>query len=193
MKKFIFSLETVLKIRKRNEESKLGLLSEVVSRINQFNQDILKNEEEIEHQNEAFMEYLQEGTTTHNFTVHQSFLKRLNQENEFYQKKIEDENENMNFARSEYIEANKQKKIIEILKEKRYKEYKDKILKFESLEMEEFNNNLLNKLRKAQRYGDKESGVSHYESYEDSEEINDKKQRSEYDKLQEYIKQYQNL
>ena len=190
MKKFKFRLETVLKIRKRAEDEKLKQLSLVVSKINEFNRDIRKNEEDIERENNEFMEYLGKESSLHNYVVHQAFLKRLHFENTEFKTKIENEATNLNNARKEFSEASKHRKVIEILKEQKVKEFNALLQKQEREETEEFNLNRMSAQRRAKKNDDRKTGIEHFERFDDDNEIIIKKPKSEFEKLQEHYDKF---
>ena len=186
MKRFKFNLESVLNIRKKKEDENLKSLAEVVGKINQFKKDIKSNEDAIESQNNAFTAYLQKEASLDQYTIHQRFLNRLQIENEEFHNKINEESENYEKARIEYIEASKQKKILEILKEKKLRLHNEQIIKEEIMEQEEFNNNLLNLKRKKIKNGSdriKPEVTTHDE--DDYYETLVEKYQSDFDKLKE--------
>ena len=149
MKKFRFSLETYLKLKELQENKKLGELSEVLGRVNEYRQGIEDNKASISAQNELFSGAVQPGSSIAGYAAHEAYIKRLYSENDRYHEKIEGEEENLQKARADYIQANKEKKILEILKEKQWQKYREQLLKMETLEVEEFNNSRTGKKRAA--------------------------------------------
>ena len=140
MKKFRFSLETYLKLKQLQENKKLGALSVVLGRVNEYRQGIENNKASISAQNELFSGSIRPGSSIAGYAAHDAYIKRLYSENDRYFEKIDGEEENLQKARADYLQANKEKKILEVLKEKQWQNYREQLLKMEALEVEEFNN-----------------------------------------------------
>lgn len=154
MKKFRFKLETVLKLRTMKLDEKIRALAEIVSLINSYKARILENEGEIELSRTKLNETIQAGVDLSGFRAFDAYIKRLYIENENYMLEIEKQNPVLNKAREEVFEARKHVRILEILKEKKLKEYNDLLSKIERNEIEEFN--LISASRR-KRNGDREA------------------------------------
>lgn len=139
MKKFKFHLETILKLRTLTLDEKIRALSEIVSLVNSYKTAITENEAEIEKSRKKLSDTLKEGVDLAMFRSFDAYIKRLYTENDDFLVKIEDLEPELNKAREEVYEARKHVKVLEILKEKKWKEHRKLISKLERKETEEFN------------------------------------------------------
>lgn len=120
-------------------DEKFRALAEIVSVVNSYKLQIQENEKEIEISRMQLNESVQAGADLTNFRAFDAYMKRLYVEIENYFVEIEKQNSALNQARIEVNEAIKQVRIIEILKEKKIKEFNDMVSKVERNETEEFN------------------------------------------------------
>ena len=131
MKKFKFNLEPLLKIRKIEEDKMLKELSKVTSEINKINDHINENLKKI--QDNKF--------DTNNFKEYQyknKFLNTLINKNKDLKIKLEQFSNELKTHRNNFIKAKNRKKVLEFLKENKYKEYNKKYNKKERVELEEY-------------------------------------------------------
>lgn len=139
MKRFRFSLETVLKLRGWREEEEIRRLSLVVSKLNSLIGEKDSNEREIESSYEAILASSKVGTSLSDYLSIEQYIQGLMRRNEELEERITAQNEEVNLVRKDVMVARMNKKVIEVLKDKRFAEWKKKRNKMERREVEEFN------------------------------------------------------
>lgn len=140
MKRFQFNLEPVLSLRKKKEDEKLKSFSLVAGEINQIRNSIRENEKQIEFLTEDSDSL--RGASLRDYQLHQGYIRSLITRNENLESNIEDKKPELDAKRAELILAQKDRKILEILKENQYKAYKKLYFKKEKFELEEHYNQL---------------------------------------------------
>ncbi|MBE8363601.1 flagellar export protein FliJ [Leptospira borgpetersenii] len=140
MKRFQFNLEPVLSLRKKKEDEKLKSFSLVAGEINQIRNSIRENEKQIEFLTEDSDSL--RGASLRDYQLHQGYIRSLITRNENLESNIEDKKPELDAKRAELILAQKDRKILEILKENQYKVYKKLYFKKEKFELEEHYNQL---------------------------------------------------
>ncbi|EKR65516.1 MULTISPECIES: flagellar export protein FliJ [Leptospira] len=138
MKRFQFNLEPVLNLRKKKEDEKLKSFSLVAGEINQIRNSIRENERQIEFLTGGSLR----GASLRDYQLHQGYIRSLITQNENLESDIEDKKPELDAKRAELILAQKDRKILEILKENQYKAYKKSYFKREKFELEEHYNQL---------------------------------------------------
>ncbi|MCG6151889.1 flagellar export protein FliJ [Leptospira bandrabouensis] len=139
MKRFRFSLETVLKLRGWREEEEIRRLSLVVSKLNALIGEKDTNEREIESSYEAILNSSKVGTSLSDYLSIEQYIQGLIRRNEELESRIATQNEEVNLVRKDVMVARMNKKVIEVLKDKRFAEWKKKRNRSERREVEEFN------------------------------------------------------
>ncbi|TGM66617.1 flagellar export protein FliJ [Leptospira meyeri] len=139
MKRFRFSLETVLKLRGWREEEEIRRLSFVVSKLNALIGEKDSNEREIESSYEAILSSSKVGTSLSDYLSIEQYIQGLIKRNEELSDRIKAQNEEVNLVRKDVMVARMNKKVIEVLKDKRFTEWKKKRNRAERREVEEFN------------------------------------------------------
>jgi flagellar export protein FliJ len=137
MKKFKFKLEVVQKLRERKVDEEIRKLSIVVGNINKLKNIITENNKSIQNSIDSFTSIV--GEDINYLRIFDTYIKSLNLQNEYLQKNIEEQQENLEEARQKVISARKEVKVIEILKEKKYKEFYEHMLRLERAEEDEVN------------------------------------------------------
>ncbi|EOQ96896.1 flagellar FliJ protein [Leptospira wolbachii serovar Codice str. CDC] len=139
MKRFRFSLETVLKLRGWREEEEIRRLSIVVSKLNSLIDEKDSNEREIESSYEAILASSKVGTSLSDYLSIEQYIQGLMRRNEELETRIKTQNDEVNLVRKDVMVARMNKKVIEVLKDKRFTEWKKKRNRMERREVEEFN------------------------------------------------------
>ncbi|HOJ77337.1 MAG TPA: flagellar export protein FliJ [Bacillota bacterium] len=133
MKKFKFKLETVLKVRTRLEDLRKRELRQAELRLEEALRQLKRRQAEIAETTAMYQENLQKQRLDLNLaTYYHNYLNKLNQLLVEDYARIDRCNEDLAKARQNLIEATKEKKIVEKLKEKAYEEYKSAELKQET-------------------------------------------------------------
>ncbi|TGN19224.1 flagellar export protein FliJ [Leptospira idonii] len=143
MKRFRFSLETVLKLREWREEEEIKRLSIVVSELNSLFAEREFNEKEIARSYQEIESSAKVGTSLSDYLSIERYIQGLMKQNEELGHSIERKNEEVNLVRQDVLVARKDKKVIEVLKENRFNEWKKKRNRAERKEMEEYNASIL--------------------------------------------------
>jgi len=131
MKKFSFSLENVLQLKKFNEEECRMALGLAVSMLNEIENKI--KETAVKHLHAA-SERLKDSST---MMIWSNYITRLEQETERLMEQAAQAEIVVEEKRTEYMEAFKELKAMEKLKEKKEKEYKKEMDTMESAEVDE--------------------------------------------------------
>ncbi|TGL69811.1 flagellar export protein FliJ [Leptospira jelokensis] len=139
MKRFRFSLETVLKLRSLKEEEEIRRLSLVVSKLNALISEKENNQKEIQSSYEAILSSAKVGTSLSDYLSIEQYIKGLIRRNEEIDHRIENQTHEVNLVRKDVMVARMNKKVIEVLKDKRFLEWKKKRNRMERREVEEFN------------------------------------------------------
>ncbi|PJZ56527.1 flagellar export protein FliJ [Leptospira barantonii] len=140
MKRFQFNLEPVLNLRKKKEDEKLKAFSLVAGEINQIRNSILENEKQIDFLTGESVSL--HGASLRDYQLHQGYIRSLITQNENLESDIETRKPELDAKRAELILAQKDRKILEILKENQYKTYRKLYFKKEKFELEEHYNQL---------------------------------------------------
>ncbi|TGK09857.1 flagellar export protein FliJ [Leptospira fletcheri] len=119
MKRFRFRLEPVLRLKKIAEEKKLQELSELVAEINRRSSEIENNETKIAN----LTSKPSETYDLREYSYLQTYIRQLLTKNSELTEEIRTFDEPIAKKRLEVNEARKDKKVMELLKEKRYSEY----------------------------------------------------------------------
>ncbi|MCZ8344355.1 MAG: flagellar FliJ family protein [Leptospira sp.] len=139
MKRFQFSLETLLKLKARKEEEEIRRLSSVVSKLNQLIAEKETNQLEISRSYQMITNSAKVGTSLNDYISIERYIQGLTKRNEDLESRIANQNSEVDLVRKDVLVARKNKRVIEILKERRYLEWKKKRKRIEQKEVEEFN------------------------------------------------------
>lgn len=145
MKKFKFRFETVLKVKEKKEEQlKREFMQLIALKIRQENllKEIEKEKQKMA--KEKFNEK-QSGTDIQTLIYYEEYCNLLRKEISLTEKKIKELQEKADIKREELIEASKQKKIFEKLKQSDFNEFKALLLKNEQQILDEIAINKFNR------------------------------------------------
>jgi flagellar FliJ protein len=126
MKKFRFSLEAVLTLKKMKEEEAFRDLSVFVSEINEMQNRKQKNYREMEKAKDDMTSYLRKGANLDSYKPYEEYIKFLENININMDSEIEKRQPDLEIARGKLIEAQKEKKVLELLKENRKRKWQRK-------------------------------------------------------------------
>ncbi|OLY64757.1 flagellar export protein FliJ [Leptospira santarosai] len=185
MKRFQFNLEPVLNLRKKKEDEKLKSFSLIAGEINQIRNSIRENERQIESLTGDSLH----GASLRDYQLHQGYIRSLITRNENLKSDIDDKKPEFDAKRAELILAQKDRKILEILKENQYKAYKKVYFKKEKFELEEHYNRLKS-IQRRKNYESPEPAprIFTYDSGSRTESSNDNSGASEIKKLYDRYK-----
>jgi flagellar FliJ protein len=142
VKRFRYSLETVLKLREIREEEELKKLSIVVSELNLLFTEREFNEKEIQRSYLDIESSARVGTSLSDYLSIERYIQGLAKMNDELDLRIQDKNKQVDIVREGVLIARKDKKVLEILRENRFKEWKKKRNRAERKEIEEYNENI---------------------------------------------------
>lgn len=137
MKKFSFSLEPLLKIRKIKENEEYRKLSEIVGKINSIQDEISYFQNEINKESEYLLEKIKGKISIQDYNFYAQVTKSLELKIQELQNEIKQMEPDLELAKIRLIQARKDKRVIEILKEKAYQEFQKKLKKEEKKELYE--------------------------------------------------------
>jgi flagellar protein FliJ len=140
MKKFRFQLEGYLKVKKAFEQKKLGELAKVVRKANVFREQQQNFDDEYSARLKAQrVKFTQQATPVTELRDTYDYLAALRRRKEVATKQIVDLEPEMAARRNEYNAARKERRVIEILREKRVHEHRQQTEKEEVAFLDEFN------------------------------------------------------
>ncbi len=184
MKKFKFSLETVKKLRKIKVDEEIRNLSVVVGNINRLNNEIKENNKEISDSVSTFPDLVKSDMKY--LKMFDGYIKGLTLKNEQLQKSVSEQDQFLEDARQKVILARKDAEIIEIIKRKRYEEFRQKM--FRAMRHEEDERNRLDQMedRRNLKYADKDKDDPKPPVQKQKKKKVSEKPKSDYEKLLEY-------
>ncbi len=140
MKKFRFHLESYLKLKKVREQQKLGELARVMSQVNAFRAQQQAFDDEYNHLLQQQREEFMQGTLPIDSVREMyEYLGALRMRRDTATRNIAQLESKVNEKRNAYNAARKDRRVIEILKEKRLSEYRAAAEREEIAIMDEFN------------------------------------------------------
>lgn len=145
MKKFKFRFETVLKVKEKKEEQlKREFMQLIALKIRQENLLMEIEKERQEKAKEKFNEK-QIGTDIQTLIFYEQYTNLLRKQIEETEKRIKELQKEADIKREELIEATKQRKIFERLKQSDFNEFKNLVLKNEQQLLDEIAVNKFNR------------------------------------------------
>ena len=130
MKRFIFSLEKVLILRKYSEEESKINLGKAISVLNEIENNI-KTSALSRHN--AMKERFSDTENTHDMIAWDNYIVRMDQTIEKLTNEAAKAEMEVEEKRELYLKASRELKVIEKLKEKREKEYRKEMFKAEAM------------------------------------------------------------
>ena len=141
MKKFSFSLDTVLDYKDQILESKQNEHGKAMAAQNEQEKIIIKLKSQYHTYKEELNEKRKQGLTVIEAISYESYMNHLDSMIRIENEKLEDLKEYQEQKRGEVVEAKKETSTIEKLKDKKKKEYDKIFLKKDELFIEEFVSN----------------------------------------------------
>ncbi|MEM7181888.1 MAG: flagellar export protein FliJ [Spirochaetota bacterium] len=187
MKQFQFPLESVLKVRKMQVEEKLSEFAKIAGMVNRLKGEIDANKKSISHQLRDYNRAASPGGNLNNLRTYEAYIKSLYIKNQNLTEKINDQQDSLEEARKNLIEARKNAEVLEILKSKQEKSHQERIQRAEKIEEEE-SNEILHKNKTKEKADESQQPYEGYFFKKDTEPvwIPEEKPKSEYEKLEEF-------
>lgn len=183
-KKFKFELEALLKLRTIEEEKAIQELGVIQNKINIAKNKVKELEIQYQQEMEKYTKYANMGSYSLFYQSFERFLNRiedLKKQTEIFIESLQPELEE---KRKKLVEAQKNKKILEKLKEKRWNEYKKELMNFEKKELFELNQKNINKMEQSYEYLEEAEEILDPTTEESSEDYKSRKERE----YREYFK-----
>ncbi len=140
MKRFEFTLETLLQLKKLREQEKLNQLSEITSRIAQYETEIRRNREDVQ----RLLREESEKNRRGEFDLQQALAYRryfagLRMRAQIAERKIAELQGELQKRTALWNKAQVERRAVELVKERQYAEYLVEARRAEAQEMDEFN------------------------------------------------------
>ena len=136
-----FSLETALKVRKRLEKFYQKALADEVQAEQQYKERLQLMSSALEIHNKDLDDAKENGLTISQLILGGHFQQRIEQQKELTEYQLKEQQEVVDLKRHELTLATQKKRVLEILKDKENKKYRDEMERLERLEADEIAQN----------------------------------------------------
>ena len=136
-----FSLETALKVRKRLEKFYQKALADEVQAEQQYKERLQLMSSALEIHNKDLDNAKENGLTISQLILGGHFQQRIEQQMELTEYQLKEQQEVVDLKRHELTLATQKKRVLEILKDKENKKYRDEMERLERLEADEIAQN----------------------------------------------------
>ena len=136
-----FSLETALKVRKRLEKFYQKALADEVQSEQQYKERLQLMSSALEIHNKDLDDSKENGLTISQLILGGHFQQRIEQQMELAEYQLKEQQEVVDLKRHELTLATQKKRVLEILKDKENKKYRDEMERLERLEVDEIAQN----------------------------------------------------
>ena len=136
-----FSLETALKVRKRLEKFYQKALADEVQAEQQYKERLQLMSSALEIHNKDLDDAKENGLTISQLILGGHFQQRIGQQMELTEYQLKEQQEVVDLKRHELTLATQKKRVLEILKDKENKKYRDEMERLERLEVDEIAQN----------------------------------------------------
>ena len=136
-----FSLETALKVRKRLEKFYQKALADEVQAEQQYKERLQLMSSALEIHNKDLDDAKENGLIISQLILGGHFQQRIEQQMELTEYQLKEQQEIVDLKRHELTLATQKKRVLEILKDKENKKYRDEMERLERLEADEIAQN----------------------------------------------------
>ena len=136
-----FSLETALKVRNRLEKFYQKALADEVQAEQQYKERLQLMSSALEIHNKDLDDAKENGLTISQLILGGHFQQRIEQQMELTEYQLKEQQEVVDLKRHELTLATQKKRVLEILKDKENKKYRDEMERLERLEADEIAQN----------------------------------------------------
>ena len=136
-----FSLETALKVRKRLEKFYKKALADEVQAEQQYKEKLELMNSALDVHNKDLDDAKENGLTISQLILGGHFQQRIEQQMELTEYQLKEQQEVVDLKRHELTLATQKKRVLEILKDKENKKYRDEMERLERLEADEIAQN----------------------------------------------------
>ena len=137
-----FTLETALKVRKRLEKFYQKAHADEVQAEQQYKERLQLMSSALEIHNKDLDDAKENGLTISQLILGGHFQQRIEQQMELTEYQLKEQQEVVDLKRHELTLATQKKRVLEILKDKENKKYRDEMERLERLEADEIAQNL---------------------------------------------------
>ena len=137
MARFRFNLEKILKMRERIEKDWEIRLAEITSQCTRVQQRILDNQQFAA---DSLKDRAMGGMTFENLSYSELYMQRMREENVRFAAELRALEKKRLEVQQKYLEASRDRKAIQKIKDKKEKEFKDLQAKKEELAVDDINN-----------------------------------------------------
>jgi|SaaInlStandDraft_3_1057020.scaffolds.fasta_scaffold121366_2 flagellar protein FliJ len=137
MKKFTFNLETVLKVRKQREEAAQRDMVKALKRLESLKEILKLLQDEVYSLEEELQQRQKHSPNVRDFYDYLLYLQSVKKKIEVQQDEVFKAHNIMEERRSVTVAAQRQKKVIENIKDKHYDEWSEHLLKTEQKFLDE--------------------------------------------------------
>jgi len=134
MKKFKFRMETILKLKKQQEDEKKRVVGMLVADINKQQQQAIELSGSLRQEGQKIkQQYLDNNVDLEEVASYQKYVTQVQRAIQQRIANVSEIQKKLNIAREEFLEKVKETKILEKLKEKKQSEYQAQISRLERI------------------------------------------------------------
>lgn len=141
MKRFKFPLEGLLRVRDLKQKQVMAEMAKVMEQVNA--QRRIVEQSEVNYRNEVDL-FSKSQSTKESFSIHQyqtfnHYINRLEAEKSYAEARLEEMRPDLEAVQNKLIEARRQRRVVELLKERYQERYNQALRKEERKELSELN------------------------------------------------------
>ena len=141
MRRFRFRLEALARLRRLEEDRRLSQFRQKRKALLDVGEELERIATEREHHTECLRDLEQGSMDLEKVLAHRRYLIHLHNQGVEKSRELEQRNQDANVAKTYLDEAMRERKVVERLRERRYKEYLDAFRREETREMDEVGSN----------------------------------------------------
>ncbi|MBI39223.1 MAG: hypothetical protein CMF59_18350 [Leptospiraceae bacterium] len=185
IKRFRFSLESLLRIRSHEEKMAMADLAKVLEKVNVSEEKKKKAQDNYRSEVEQFSREQRESFRLELFQMYDRYLERLESEQVQANEELEAIRPALEAEQQKVMEARRKKRALELLKERRKEQYDLEVRRQEKKELEEINA----KAFQASLFGQVSSERRSFEDQDQSEDSQEDLKARREEELKEYYRQ----
>ncbi len=183
MKRFRFPLEGLLKVRDLKQKQVMAEMADVMQRVNEVRGIVEQSEQEYREEMERFSRSQGEDFSIDVYRTFDRYVNRLEDEKARAYERLEEMRPELEQMQAKLLEARREKRVVELLRERHLNRYKEELRRQERRELQE-----LNQLRKEVSRVSEDTPVV-FESDDGSEERTEDLRTREAQRRAEYLEQ----
>lgn len=183
MKRFRFPLEGLLKVRDLKQKQVMAEMADVMQRVNEVRGIVEQSEQEYREEMERFSRSQGEDFSIDVYRTFDRYVNRLEDQKARAYERLEEMRPELEQMQAKLLEARREKRVVELLRERHLNRYKEELRRQERRELQE-----LNQLRKEVSRVSEDTPVV-FESDDGSEERTEDLRTREAQRRAEYLEQ----